>query len=50
MVRSDGKGIRNWNRESKISELFLVSELQNFNRYSDSENDSLEFVCLLLNL
>ena len=38
------------NRESKISKLFLVSESENFNRISDSENDSLEFVWLQLKL
>ena len=38
------------NRESKISELFLVSESENFNRISDFENDSLELVCLQLKL
>ena len=49
---SDGTSTQN--RESKISELFLVSESilesENFNRSSDSENDSLEFVCLELKL
>ena len=34
--------------ESKISELFLLSESENFNRISDFENDSLEFACLQL--
>ena len=43
---SDGTSTRNL--ESKISELFLVSE--NINRISDSENDSLEFACLQLKL
>ena len=28
--------------------LFLVSESKNFNQIFDSENDSLEFVCLQL--
>ena len=32
--------------ESKQSELFLLSESENFYRISDSENDSLEFVSL----
>ena len=39
---------RNRNLESKISEHFLVSVSENFNQISDSENDSLEFVCLHL--
>ena len=47
---SDGTSIRNRNRELKISELFLVSESEYFNRIYDSENDSLEFVCLQLKL
>ena len=34
----------------KILELFLVSESENYNQNSDSENDSLEFVCLQLKL
>ena len=50
VVTSDGTSTRNRNRESKISELFLVSESENFNRVIDSENDSLEFVCLQLKL
>ena len=38
------------NRKSKISELFLVLELENFNQIFDSGNDSLEFVWLQLKL
>ena len=45
---SDGTSTRNRNRESKLSESFLVWESENFNKISDSENDSLEFVCLQL--
>ena len=45
-------GTSTWNRDwkSKILELFLLSESENFNQFSDSENDSLEFVCLQLKL
>ena len=50
VISSDETSNRNRNRESKISELFLVSESRNFNRISDSENDSLEFTCLQLKL
>ena len=38
-------GTSTWNRESKILELFLVSESTNSDRISDFEYDSLEFVC-----
>ena len=47
---SDGTSTRNRNRESKILELFLVSESENFNRISDSENDFLESVYLHIQL
>ena len=47
---SDETSTRNRNRESKILEHFLVSESENFNRISDSENDSLESVCLHIKL
>ena len=50
LVTSDGTSTRNRNRESKISELFVLSESlsesENFSRISDFENDSLEFVWL----
>ena len=48
VISSDGTSTRN--QESKISELFLVLESENFSRISDSKNDSLEFVCLQLKL
>ena len=46
MLTSDGMSTRN--RESKISKLYLVSESvsENFNRISDSANDSSDFVYL----
>ena len=50
VIISDETSTRNWNRESKISQLFLVLESENFNRISDSKNDSLKFVCLQLKL
>ena len=50
MITSDGTSTRNRNRESKVSELFLLSVSENFIQISDSENDSLEFVCLQLKL
>ena len=46
IMTSDDASTRN--RELKISQLFLVSKLENFNRISDSENDSFEFICLPL--
>ena len=48
IIITDGTSTRN--RESEISKLFLVSESENFNRISDSENNSLEFVCLQVKL
>ena len=45
---SDGMSTRN--RETKMSELFLVSESENFNQILNSESDSLEFVNLNYNL
>ena len=48
VISSDGTSTRN--QESKISELFLVLESENFSRISDSKNDSLKFVCLQLKL